>query len=297
MANKDQRKGVRGAPKRPKHTAKGANGTDAGAKSRLEAHQGDGSDSEDEGDDVADAVDEDVMEVDDAPVAGPSTPARPKRNGGPIPARLAELQQSANSLTISGTPHSSTSSSTGALGVGINGREVGVHRCRFVDYQPGSVTALAVTPDSWDAARWAEGVSLHSEGGKGDTEGGGNREVVAVGRGNGDIEIWVWAGRQHWIQVRRLPGHIPSPSASEPAPAPKIEHVVFVHQTQLSPDAAELCDSDEEVKKEEMELRETRPRLIGSTGGQEVVEWEWQGGEAGKVKVPLFPPPVRAKPR
>lgn len=115
--------------------------------------------------------------------------------------------------------------------------------------------------------------------------------MVAVGRGNGDIEIWVWAGRQHWIQVRRLPGHIPSSSSSAPASssadrsAPKIEHLVFVHQTELSPDARELCEDKAEEEKEERELRETKPRLIGSTGGQEVVEWEWQGGDAGKIKV------------
>lgn len=65
-----------------------------------------------------------------------------------------------------------------------------VHRCRFPDWNPSSVTALAITPDSFDAG--SLGLGGHS----------GERGVLAVGRANGDVELMVWGGQQGWISWR-----------------------------------------------------------------------------------------------
>lgn len=167
-----------------------------------------------------------------------------------------------------------------------------VHRCRFVDYTPGSITALACTPTTWNS-------SLHFGFPEPGSE---NRGVIAVGRGNGDVEIWAWlsdgpnikqahkriGNHQSWVLFRTLPGHRPSASSSSQAGsssqvASKIEQLVFAHQiTPLEEDE----DEDEEGKQtSHQELLRTLPRLFGSNGGEEVLEWEWEGNQAGIIKV------------
>lgn len=61
-----------------------------------------------------------------------------------------------------------------------------IHRCRFVDYTPHSVTALAFSHPSASAAHPPKGLRL------------------AVGRSNGDIEIW--SPRANWTHDLTLPG-------------------------------------------------------------------------------------------
>lgn len=56
-----------------------------------------------------------------------------------------------------------------------------IHRVRFVDYRPSAICSLALTPSTWDAS------TAFSHSTKG-------REVLAVGKGNGDIEIHVFVG-------------------------------------------------------------------------------------------------------
>lgn len=65
-----------------------------------------------------------------------------------------------------------------------------VHRCRFPDWSPSSVAALAITPPSFDAGLLGFGGSS------------GERGVLAVGRANGDVELMVWGGHQGWVAWR-----------------------------------------------------------------------------------------------
>jgi len=86
-------------------------------------------------------------------------------------------------------------SAAGELSTGRSRRKgLPVHRCRFPDWTPSSVTALAITPASFDASVLGLGGSS------------GERGVLAVGRANGDVELMVWGGHQGWIswRVRRL---------------------------------------------------------------------------------------------
>lgn len=85
-------------------------------------------------------------------------------------------------------PHSATLLSNGATTRRRKG--LPVHRCRFPDWSPASVTALAITPDSFDAGLL--GLGGHSA----------ERGVLAVGRANGDVELMVWGGHQGWISWR-----------------------------------------------------------------------------------------------
>ncbi|KAH9817953.1 quinon protein alcohol dehydrogenase-like superfamily [Melampsora americana] len=173
-----------------------------------------------------------------------------------------------------------------------------VHRCRFVDYTPGSITALACTPSTWDPSPH---FGIPDVGEK-------SRGVLAVGRGNGNIEIWVWladsigpklgkkksGSSQGWVLYRTLPGHVPSESTSSStkaesssALASKIENLVFAHQTtEVDPD-----DEDEQDNEKSNELASALPRLFGSNGGEEVLEWEWDGSQAGIIKRTLPMPP------
>lgn len=65
-----------------------------------------------------------------------------------------------------------------------------MHRVRFVDWNPSSITAIALTPSTYDPhTHYTYSPSLHHSGGSG-------REVLAVGRQNGNIEIYVWLGDQ-----------------------------------------------------------------------------------------------------
>jgi len=72
-------------------------------------------------------------------------------------------------------------------------RTVSLHRCRFPSYTPSSITALALTPSTYDA----------SELGLGGTS--GERGVLAVGRSNGTVELMVWGGYQGWVNYRVCP--------------------------------------------------------------------------------------------
>ena len=57
-------------------------------------------------------------------------------------------------------------------------RQYQVHRCRFVDYVPAAINALAFSPPS------------------------GKGQMLAVGRENGDIELWNVAHDYHHEKVR-----------------------------------------------------------------------------------------------
>ena len=55
---------------------------------------------------------------------------------------------------------------------------VRLHRCRFIDWSPSPITALAFPPAVLSPRKFLPNVI----------------PVLAVGRANGNIEIWKWAG-------------------------------------------------------------------------------------------------------
>jgi hypothetical protein len=62
-------------------------------------------------------------------------------------------------------------------------RTATLHRIRFLDYMPSSILAIALTPQTYDPAVHHPYLpSLHS---------GNGREILAVGRQNGEIYTWI----------------------------------------------------------------------------------------------------------
>jgi hypothetical protein len=65
-------------------------------------------------------------------------------------------------------------------------RTATLHRIRFLDYMPSSILAVALTPSSYDPITHYPYVpAINSPQG---------REILAVGRQNGEIEIYTWIG-------------------------------------------------------------------------------------------------------
>ncbi|GAA5832351.1 hypothetical protein JCM11251_006420 [Rhodosporidiobolus azoricus] len=162
-----------------------------------------------------------------------------------------------------------------------------VHRCRFPDWAPASVSALAITPESFDAAQLGFGGQS------------GERGVIAVGRANGDVELMLWGGHQGWVSWRTLPSSFPLPQTrNSRKPTSLLSHLVFTHQTTLSQADLDLYDGDLEGAKQEVRrLQREGVRLFGVGGvGSELVEWEWGGPGSGKAvgmvksTLPTLPP-------
>lgn len=111
-----------------------------------------------------------------------------------------------------------------------------VHRCRFVDYQPAAVNALDYTPESVANTR------------------------LAVGRANGDIEIW--DPKFNWRLEKTIPG----------GQDLSVESLVWAHQ-QLSPDD---LDSLSEHERDALRARHAAqpPRLFSSGLSPYIVEWD-----------------------
>ncbi|GAA5855861.1 hypothetical protein JCM9279_003344 [Rhodotorula babjevae] len=179
-------------------------------------------------------------------------------------------------------------SAAGELSTGRSRRKgLPVHRCRFPDWNPSSVTALAITPASFDASVLGLGGSS------------GERGVLAVGRANGDVELMIWGGHQGWISWRTLPSSFPLPQQrNSRKPTSLLSHLVFTHQTTLSSSDIDLYEGDQEGAEQEVRrLHREGVRLFGVGGvGSELVEWEWgcpgSGKAVGMVKstLPTLPP-------
>ncbi|KAI9264449.1 WD40-repeat-containing domain protein [Sporodiniella umbellata] len=111
-----------------------------------------------------------------------------------------------------------------------------VHRCRFVEYQPAAINALDFTPASVKQSR------------------------LAVGRANGNIEIW--DPRYNYRLEKTLPG----------GQDLSVESLVWAHQNVLT-------EIDEESTKEEIalelkELLDQPPRLFASGLNPYITEWD-----------------------
>ncbi|KAJ7783542.1 WD40-repeat-containing domain protein [Mycena maculata] len=128
-----------------------------------------------------------------------------------------------------------------------------VHRCRFIDYTPSPITALAFPPIPLPSPN-----KKPSSFGKQPVRFG----TLAVGHANGNIDLCEWTGgegdlqsSQAWAIKTTLAGPYPS----------KVDSLVFVirHPGDLASDAVPSCS----------ELR-----LFSSGGGSELLEWDMDRG-------------------
>jgi len=156
-----------------------------------------------------------------------------------------------------------------------------VHRCRFVDYSPSAITALAYPP-----------LRLPSIKGKKSTVTGKTNfrfGLLAVGHANGNIDICEWAGGAGAVQcsqawVVRKACKLFEPSLLSPfsknyqilsGPYPsKVDSLAFVLRY---PD-----DLTQEDVPNQSQLR-----LFSSGGGTELVEWDL---DRGCIRVSLLRP-------
>jgi U3 small nucleolar RNA-associated protein 4 len=196
-------------------------------------------------------------------------------------------------------------------------RRLPVHRCRFPDWTPSAISALTITPTSFGTALLGFGGASRERG------------VVGVGRANGDVELMLWGGHQGWVSWRvslvfflrkssspgtcwedgyrgrkleltcpaftrtqTLPSSFPLPNTrNSKKPTSLLSHLLFTHQTTLSPADLELYDGDLPGAEQEVRrLEREGVRLFGVGGvGSELVEWEWGGPgsskEVGRIKV------------
>ncbi|KAL0950875.1 hypothetical protein HGRIS_007634 [Hohenbuehelia grisea] len=128
-----------------------------------------------------------------------------------------------------------------------------VHRCRFVDYTPSPVTALAFPP-----------LPLSSAKGKKSSAKKPNYKfsTLAVGHANGNIDLCEWAGTsgqvqcsQAWVVRKTLAGPYPS----------KVDSLAFVLR-------------DPETIDPERDLTYSDLRLFSSGGGSDLLEWDLERG-------------------
>ncbi|KAF8640615.1 hypothetical protein AX17_000276 [Amanita inopinata Kibby_2008] len=127
---------------------------------------------------------------------------------------------------------------------------VTVHRCRFVDYAPSAITALAFPPSSLPSAKGKR----RSVSGKSRVEFG----TLAVGHANGNIDLCEWSGAENnmqssqaWVVKKTLSGLYPS----------KVDSLAFVirYPDDFGPD--DVPGSSD-------------LRLFSSGGGSELIEWD-----------------------
>ncbi|KAF9974306.1 U3 small nucleolar RNA-associated protein [Actinomortierella ambigua] len=110
-----------------------------------------------------------------------------------------------------------------------------VHRCRFVDYMPAAINALAFAPTT-------------------------TRPVMACGRANGDIEIW--NPRNEWQLEKIIPG----------GKNTSVETLAWSHQTVLTEDE-DFWDSEKEKQQALKKLIKSPPRLFSAGLNAVVTEW------------------------
>lgn len=111
-----------------------------------------------------------------------------------------------------------------------------VHRCRFVEYQPAAINALDFTPSTVKDTR------------------------LAVGRANGNIEIW--DPTYNYRLQKTLPG----------GEDLSVESLAWAHQnTVVNPDED---DTPEDILKETELLLQKPPRLFSSGLNPFIIEWD-----------------------
>ncbi|KAG0375769.1 U3 small nucleolar RNA-associated protein [Mortierella sp. AD032] len=111
-----------------------------------------------------------------------------------------------------------------------------VHRCRFVDYVPSAINALAFAPNT-------------------------TRPVLACGRANGDIELW--NPKHEWTLEKIIPG----------GKNTSVEALAWSHQTILTEDD-DFWDSEKEKQAAIKKLTKSSPRLFSAGLNAVVTEWD-----------------------
>ncbi|KAG0224123.1 WD40-repeat-containing domain protein [Mortierella sp. GBAus27b] len=111
-----------------------------------------------------------------------------------------------------------------------------VHRCRFVEYTPSAINALAFAPNT-------------------------TRPVLACGRANGDIEVW--NPKNEWTLEKIIPG----------GKNTSVEAIAWSHQTTLTEDE-DFWDSEKEKQDAIKKLEKTPPRLFSAGLNAVVTEWD-----------------------
>ncbi|OCH96584.1 YVTN repeat-like/Quino protein amine dehydrogenase [Obba rivulosa] len=130
------------------------------------------------------------------------------------------------------------------------GTVVAVHRCRFVDFAPSAVTALAFPPLRLPSVK---GKKKSTSSPKALPFG-----TIVVGRANGNIEICEWTGSEYdiqtpqaWVVRKTLPGPYPS----------KVESLALTIRYPYR------LAEDEVPKTENL-------RLFSAGGGSDLIEWD-----------------------
>ncbi|KAF9270464.1 WD40 repeat-like protein [Marasmius fiardii PR-910] len=130
---------------------------------------------------------------------------------------------------------------------------VAVHRCRFVDYNPSAITALAFPPLPLPSAR----TKTSSSSGQSPFP---NFGTLAVGHANGNIDLCGWTASgnnlqayQGWSVLKSINGLCPS----------KVDSLVFI-----------IRDPDD-LKSEDVPTISDL-RLFSSGGGSELIEWDME---------------------
>ncbi|KAJ2129567.1 U3 small nucleolar RNA-associated protein, partial [Coemansia sp. RSA 921] len=113
-----------------------------------------------------------------------------------------------------------------------------VHRCRFTDFVPQAINAIEYAPATV------------------------RRPYVAVGRANGDIEIW--SAKGNLVYEKTIPGVVNG----------SLETLAWAHQTKLTKDDLELFDTEKEREKATRRLTERAPRLFSAGLNAVIVEWD-----------------------
>ncbi|KAJ2617775.1 U3 small nucleolar RNA-associated protein [Coemansia sp. RSA 1365] len=113
-----------------------------------------------------------------------------------------------------------------------------VHRCRFTDFVPQAVNAIEYAPSTT------------------------RRPYIAVGRANGDIEIWCIRG--NLVYEKTIPGTVKG----------SLETLAWAHQCELTRDDLELFDTEQEREKARKRLVDHAPRLFSAGLNAVIVEWD-----------------------
>ncbi|KAJ4476737.1 WD40 repeat-like protein [Lentinula aciculospora] len=124
---------------------------------------------------------------------------------------------------------------------------VAVHRCRFIDFDPSTITALAFPPLRLPSIKRPKHFSKYLEFG-----------TLAIGRANGNIDMCEWTGpknesqsKQAWVIRKTLPGLYPS----------KVDSLAFVIR-------------EPHTIMEDQVPSTSDLRLFSSGGGSELLEWD-----------------------
>ena len=80
-------------------------------------------------------------------------------------------------------------------------QKLSIHRCRFVDFTPSAISALAFPPLPLPRLRKGRVVfDSGAETASGSSSKGRKFGTLAVGRANGNIELYEWSRMEHHIK-------------------------------------------------------------------------------------------------